>query len=73
MSWLIEGLETLEIREILVAMGVDTLQGMYYAKPMRAAELEMNLAQCHVNPMPCNQCHVNLMLINPSAEFDFSA
>ena len=43
----VEGIETPEIREILVDMGVDTLQGMYYAKPMRAAELEMNWAKLH--------------------------
>ncbi|MGL4835816.1 MAG: putative bifunctional diguanylate cyclase/phosphodiesterase [Shewanella sp.] len=41
----VEGVETPEIREILVQMGADTLQGMHYAKPMRAAELEMNWAQ----------------------------
>lgn len=41
----VEGVETPEIREILVEMGADTLQGMHYAKPMRAAELEMNWAQ----------------------------
>lgn len=43
----VEGIETLEIRDRLVAMGVDTLQGLYYAKPMSAAELEMNWAQLH--------------------------
>ncbi|PIW62480.1 EAL domain-containing protein [Shewanella sp. CG12_big_fil_rev_8_21_14_0_65_47_15] len=41
----VEGVETPEIRDILVEMGADTLQGMHYAKPMRAAELEMNWAQ----------------------------
>lgn len=43
----VEGIETLEIRDRLVAMGVDTIQGMYYAKPMSAAELEMNWTQLH--------------------------
>ncbi|SIQ44573.1 diguanylate cyclase/phosphodiesterase [Shewanella morhuae] len=43
----VEGIETLDIRDMLVAMGVDTLQGMYYAKPMRAAELETNWEQLH--------------------------
>lgn len=43
----VEGIETPEVRQILVAMGADTLQGMYYAKPMRAAELEMNWVQLH--------------------------
>ncbi|MCL1088262.1 bifunctional diguanylate cyclase/phosphodiesterase [Shewanella profunda] len=43
----VEGVETPEVRKILVAMGADTLQGIYYAKPMSATELEMNWAQLH--------------------------
>lgn len=45
----VEGIETLDIKNMLVDMGVDTLQGMYYAKPMRAAELETTWEQLH-NP-----------------------
>lgn len=38
----VEGVESLSVRESVIAMGVDTLQGMFYAKPMSAAELEMH-------------------------------
>ncbi|QYJ79703.1 putative bifunctional diguanylate cyclase/phosphodiesterase [Shewanella acanthi] len=41
----VEGVETAEMKSMLVNMGVDRLQGMHYAKPMRAAELEMNWQQ----------------------------
>ncbi len=41
----VEGVESMEIRAILLGMGVDRLQGLVYAKPMRALEMEMNWYQ----------------------------
>jgi len=38
----VEGVETQEVRDLLVKMGVDRIQGLCYAKPMRAVELEMH-------------------------------
>ena len=37
----VEGVETAKVRELLIRMGVDKLQGQYYAKPMRPFELEL--------------------------------
>ncbi|MDG5898601.1 bifunctional diguanylate cyclase/phosphodiesterase [Shewanella xiamenensis] len=38
----VEGVETQEVLNFLVKMGVDRIQGICYAKPMRAVELEMH-------------------------------
>ena len=46
----VEGVETIEIHDMLVKMGVDRIQGIVYAKPMRAAELEMNWEQLRPTP-----------------------
>ncbi len=37
----VEGVETAKVRELLIRMGVDKLQGQCYAKPMRSFELEL--------------------------------
>ena len=44
----VEGVETKEIRNILVHLGADKLQGMLFAKPMRAAELEFSWQKLQV-------------------------
>jgi len=38
----VEGVETQDILSLLVKMSVDRIQGLCYAKPMRAVELEMH-------------------------------
>jgi EAL domain-containing protein (putative c-di-GMP-specific phosphodiesterase class I) len=47
METVAEGVETAEAADKLRAMGVDYLQGFYFAKPMPAHEFEMWLAQHH--------------------------
>ena len=37
----VEGVETAKVRELLIRLGVDKLQGQFYAKPMRPFELEL--------------------------------
>ena len=37
----VEGVETAKVRELLIKLGVDKLQGQYYAKPMKPFELEL--------------------------------
>lgn len=43
----VEGVETQGVLDLLLQMGVDRIQGICYAKPMRAAELEMHWHQLH--------------------------
>ena len=38
----VEGVETEEVKQLLVEMGVDKIQGELFARPMRALELEFN-------------------------------
>lgn len=38
----VEGVETQDILSLLIKMGVDRIQGLCFAKPMRAVELEMH-------------------------------
>ncbi|QYK06276.1 putative bifunctional diguanylate cyclase/phosphodiesterase [Shewanella zhangzhouensis] len=39
----VEGVESDALRKMLAAMGADNIQGQYFARPMRALELEMDL------------------------------
>ena len=37
----VEGVESAKVRELLIRLGVDKIQGQYYAKPLRPFELEL--------------------------------
>lgn len=45
----VEGIETVEIRDMLVEFGVDKLQGLLFAKPMTAPELEFSWKRLQQN------------------------
>ncbi len=44
----VEGVETAAQRQLLVKLGVDVIQGLIFAKPMRAAELVCDAEKLHL-------------------------